>query len=56
MDGEFLALVVVVLSKATARRRSALLEREKIGLADHEITPAGGFHRGEPFNLSDDRI
>jgi len=28
----------------------------KIGLADHEITPTGGFHRGEPFNLSDDRI
>lgn len=32
-----LALVVVVLSKATARRRSALLEREKIGL-NHPTT------------------
>jgi len=56
MDGEFLAPVVVVLCIATARGRSALLEREKIGLADHEIPPTGGFHRGEPFSLSDDRI
>jgi hypothetical protein len=46
-----LAPVVVVLGIATARRRSALLEREKIALADHEITPTGGFQRGEPFNL-----
>jgi len=36
---QVLSLVVVVLSKATARRRSALLEREEIGLEDHALTP-----------------
>jgi len=47
-------LALVVLGESS--RMGPLSKPGKIGLADHEITPTGGFHKGEPFNLSDDRI
>ncbi len=51
---QVLALVVNVAGESS--RMGPLSKPGKIGLADHEITPTGGFHKGEPFNLSDDRI
>ncbi|OPX81387.1 MAG: hypothetical protein A4E50_01022 [Methanosaeta sp. PtaB.Bin087] len=50
MDGEFLALVVNV---AATGREGPLSKIEEIGLSDHPTTSpaAGGFHKGEPFNL-----
>ncbi len=50
---QVLSLVVVLGERS---RIWPLSKRGEIGLADHEITPTGGFHRGEPFSLSDDRI